>query len=224
VPFPLGRPFGVPNNRDFQTDVLHSLLAVFRHEAGPVIDDFPHDAPASDEGEEPWSCVLPLPPLPEATTAAERLIQALVAEVTFLLPWHAESVRRRGRTLFGLTGRLSDAAPELAAYLAAFAAGETPELTAIAPDSPASTLRMIVDDLKTFYLEAAAAQPGMSLPDPYALNRWLYHETRLGDVLYRIRDRLAAETEAIDPQNRPPPVAIIPNMYRNRPARESSKT
>jgi hypothetical protein len=101
--------------------------------------------------------------------------------------------------------------------LAAFAAGETPDLPATPADAPPLTLRVIVDDLKTLYLEAAAVQPGKELPDPYALNRWLYHETRLGDVLYRIRDRLAVEAEAADPENRPPPVAIIPNMYRNRP-------
>jgi hypothetical protein len=83
-------------------------------------------------------------------------------------------------------------------------------------------LRSIVDDLKTLYLEAASAQPAKQAPGPSELNRWLYHETRLGGLLYEIRDRLAREAEqagTTNPPGRPPPVAVIPNAFRDRPGK-----
>jgi hypothetical protein len=69
-----------------------------------VLEDYPHDAPSISDDDEPWSCPLPLPPLEPAATEAERLSQGLQSEVSFLLPWYGEAKRRKGRTLFGLSG------------------------------------------------------------------------------------------------------------------------
>jgi hypothetical protein len=222
VPFPLGRPFGAPNDPAFQTDVLRRLLSLFEQAAGPVIVDYERDAPESSGPEdEPWSCVLPLAPVEPAATEAERLTQALQSEVAFLLPWYNESFRRRGRTLFGLSGLTVEDVPEMAAIVATFAAGETPVLPPATKEPLPAALRPIVDDLKTLYLEGAASQPGKSAPGPSGLNRWLYHGTRFGHLLYAIRDRLAHEAEAAaaaSGQPARPPIALIPNAFRDRPA------
>jgi len=53
VPFELGRPFGVPNEPKFQMDVLRSLLDFFARESGPLIEDYPHDAPVTAETNRP---------------------------------------------------------------------------------------------------------------------------------------------------------------------------
>ena len=50
VPFMLGRPFGAPNAPDFQRKVLRALLALFERSAGPVLEDFPEDAPRMSRG------------------------------------------------------------------------------------------------------------------------------------------------------------------------------
>jgi hypothetical protein len=201
-------------------DVLRHLLATFEEPAGPVIRDYPHDAPAVSDDDEPWSCSLPLPPLESAATEAERLTQALQSEVTFLLPWYGEALQRNGKTLFGLSGLTTDDVPAMAAFVAGFAAGDTPGPPVGAREPMPAALRSVVDDLKTLYLESAAAQPGKASPGPAELNRWLYHETRFGAALYDIRDRLAREAEAADQPNqpgRPPPVALVPNAFRDRP-------
>ena len=52
VPFMLGRPFGAPNAPDFQRKVLRALLSLFERPAGPVIEDFPEEAPESGAQEE----------------------------------------------------------------------------------------------------------------------------------------------------------------------------
>ena len=49
VPFLLGRPLGVPHNAAFQKRVLRALLKLFERPSGPVLKDFPEDAP-SDPG------------------------------------------------------------------------------------------------------------------------------------------------------------------------------
>lgn len=49
--------------------------------------------------------------------------------------------------------------------------------------------------MKAFYLEAVATQPGRAAPSGEALNRWLFHQTTLGDVIYKVRDRVSASDD-----------------------------
>jgi hypothetical protein len=195
-------------------------LGLLERQSGPILEDYEKDAPSAAADEEPWSCPLPLPPLQPAKGKAERLTQALQSEVSYLLPWYGEAIRTKGRTLFGLSGLTVESVSDMSGFVAAFAAGESPAPPDGTVGPMPAALRAIIDDLKTLYLEAAAAQPGKELPDPYRLNGWLYHETRFGALLYDIRDRLAREAEAAStaPQSgRPPAIAIIPNAFRDRP-------
>lgn len=199
--------------------VLRTLLGLFKEPSGPVLADYPVDAPDHGDGDAAWTCALPLPPLEQAASRREQLTQALQAEAGFLLPWFEEGLSKRGRTLFGTSGLSYERVPEMLAFVAAFAADETPEPLAGMEQPLMASLRPVVDDLKTFYQEAAAEQPGATAPNPYAMNRWFYHETRLGQALYDIRDVLTARSEALPADNRPPLVNLIPNMYRERPLR-----
>lgn len=54
----------------------------------------------------------------------------------------------------------------------------------------------MADDLKAFYFEAAAAQPRSRAPSSDELNRWLFGETALADVVYAARDALIAHEDA----------------------------
>ena len=77
-------------------------------------------------------------------------------------------------------------------------------------------LRFLADDLKAYYLEAATAQPGRGSPTGTELNDWLFGETAFGDVLYSLRDRLAASD---DPREKAVVGGIIPFTYAQRPER-----
>ena len=46
VPFPLGRPLGKPGDAAFQHAVIRSALGLLEHRSGPVLEDYPVDAPA----------------------------------------------------------------------------------------------------------------------------------------------------------------------------------
>ncbi len=47
VSFELGRPLGVPGDAAFQRRVLLAAPRLLEAECGPVLEDFPHDAPAA---------------------------------------------------------------------------------------------------------------------------------------------------------------------------------
>ncbi len=53
VPFMLGRPLGVPGDPAFQRKVVLAALSLLERESGPVLEDFPEDAPYEDLGAEP---------------------------------------------------------------------------------------------------------------------------------------------------------------------------
>lgn len=57
-------------------------------------------------------------------------------------------------------------------------------------------VRHLADDLRTFYHEAIAAQPGSVAPNRDALNDWIFDGTAFGDTLLAVADRL---TDAHDP-------------------------
>ena len=64
VPFELGRPMGAPNEPAFQRRVLVALLDLFKAPTGPLLVDFPDQAPAALAELEGWACPINLSPPP----------------------------------------------------------------------------------------------------------------------------------------------------------------
>ncbi|MEM9518816.1 MAG: hypothetical protein AAGA37_05835 [Actinomycetota bacterium] len=198
VPFPLGRPLGEPGDPAFQLDVVRAALTMLETATEPMIEDYPVDA--AGVGPEPWAC-----PLNLAVETDDSLGARLMAEVDRLRPWAVETRRRRGRTLFGLSGAEPDQIDEVAAALLATA--ESGDVTAdIGPDVVWShdmpfLLRHLADDLRSFYHEAMASQPGALSPDHDALD-WIFGDTVLGELFLVLADHL---TEA----GRDDPMALL---------------
>lgn len=192
VPFPLGRPLGSPDQPDFQRDVLHAALRLLEEAESTTLEDYPHDAPTS--GDDPWACAVALaPPEPESESAALR--DQLVDEIRQLAPWHAESVKRRGRTTVGVSGASLEQIEDLATLLADFATGSDPSDGPIDWSHPMPVrLKFASDDLRAFYHEAATAQPGGD-PIDAELNDWLFNQTLLGTVLRQIVGRMRASDD-----------------------------
>ncbi len=218
VPFELGRPLGPPDHPDFQKDILRSLLGLFAEASGPVLEDYPHDSPVTEEMDMAWSCALPLPPLEAAATPVDALVQSLLQEVGNLAPWYAESIRRRGRTTFALSGLTADRMDEIAEFIARMASGEDPEPPEGLADPIPQAIRFMADDAKAYYMEAVNEQPGAPPPGGVRMWTWFYHETRMGQALYDLRDRFVAELAARTEANggQPPPGPPPPNMISAR--------
>jgi hypothetical protein len=192
VPFELGRPLGAPGDAAFQTRVLQQALDLLARMDGPVLEDFPDDAPisaGSTEDEEGWACPISLPAPPKA----DDVDADILAEIDFLRSWHDISKVRHGGTSTGVSQLGIDAA---ARFLAAYARGETPD-SPVKSLSSADLLRLASEDLKAYYAESVTAQPGHNGQDPGSqdIANWFWGETKSGNMLLALRDALKASDE-----------------------------
>jgi hypothetical protein len=168
VPFILGRPLGVPGDAAFQGRVLAAALGLLEADAGPVLVDYDEEAPALDE--ESTEGVVACPVAFGREADPNDLGGALEREIESLAPWHDLAVKRRGRTTTGLSGvERAQAARILTAYLQGSPPRNLKQLSA------GETLKIVCDDIRAYYYEAAGAQPGM--PDAQAIEHWFWHET-----------------------------------------------
>ena len=121
VPFALGRPLGMADDAEFQTEVLRAALEMLATATEPTIENYQKEAPFQEAAEE-WVCPVSFPVKNDDT-----ITDQLIAEVTRLAPWSAETRATRGRTLFGVTGAAPDQVESVARALAIVA--ETGDLT-----------------------------------------------------------------------------------------------
>ncbi len=178
VPFPLGRPLGVAHNPAFQRRVLKALLTLFERPSGPVLEDFAEDAPPDtviDAGDGQGEACPVFFAAPASPSASSRLV-SLQAEIAALAPWQVLAANRRGSSGFGLSGLTPSSIAETLTGMA------TAEASTIADWQQ---VKLAVDDLRTYYEEAAAAQPA-PLP-PAALEQWFYRSTVAGALLRDLR-------------------------------------
>jgi hypothetical protein len=182
----LGRPFGVPNQPDFQRRVLRALLSLFERSSGPVLEDYPEEAPKVDMPEGGFACPVSFASvMPEAA----GLARALCDEIAQLAPWYDLAVRRRGRTTVGISGlTVVEAANHAASYL-----DGAPRPAAVPGLSAGIALKRACDDLKAYYYEAAAAQPGHLAPQ--AIDSWFWRETAAAKVFLAIREICRQSTD-----------------------------
>jgi len=172
VPFDLGRPFGTPNEPDFQRRVLHEALELLESNDGPVVlEDFPDDAPEYAPGEDeeaPWACPIAFHP-----TAEERpeLVAATLEEIERLAPWHELYLERRGSAAVGASGLARERIAQLLGELADGAL--SPQVETEEPIH--EWIRLGCDDLRTWYLEAAQGQPGRG--SAAELRNWFWRDT-----------------------------------------------
>jgi len=179
VPFILGRPLGAPGNPVFQRRVLLTVLRLLETESGPVLADYGEDAPAAD-GPDAGAFVCPVSF--SRPSADDGLAGDLQREVAQLAPWHELASRKRGRTTTTLSG-LTPAA--MAKFVTDFIADSaTPSYR---DDVPlALALRLVTQDLKAYYLEAVAMQPGARAA--LDAREWFWRSTAAGQAFLRLRD------------------------------------
>lgn len=204
VPFMLGRPLGVPNDSGFQRKVMLAALGLLERDVGPVLEDFPEDAPYEDLGVEPegLACPVTFPRRRSEGTLAERLSD----EISQLQAWHDLAVRHRGRTTLGATG-LSPA--QIGEYLIA-SIGDGAQVSYRPDLAVAAALKLATDELKAYYYEAKSVQPGRHAPDD--IQDWFWLETAAGEVFRAVYMRA---NQSSDPAMKPlATVALMPRAIR----------
>jgi hypothetical protein len=183
VPFELGRPFGVPNDAGFQSRVLLRVLGLLEASEGPVLADFPEDAPCGEPRDDLLVCPVSFAGQTAGAGSTEQMLGAFRDEVSQMTNWYDLARRHSGRTTSGISGLAPD---EIVEFLAAFVSGET-EANPLPYVPVATALRMAVEDLKACYLEAVAAQPGQ-FRNSFAMADWFWGQTVAARVINALRE------------------------------------
>ena len=184
VSFELGRPVGVPNDWSFQRRVLLAALNLFDAKSGPVLEDFPEDAPVSDGEVTALSCPVNFAQEDVKLSKMDQLCSAFKKEIISMRPWYDLAVQKRDRTTYGVSRVELD---NLGDFICSFLKGKVPENPRDDIALP-YTLNLATDDLKAYYFEAITTQPGQESPSSESLSDWFYNDTLAGKVLYTLRD------------------------------------
>jgi len=184
VPFILGRPFGVPGDAAFQRRVLAAVLRLLEAPAGPVLEDYLEDAPRESDAGEGVACPVTF----DTAAAADGTGAMLAREIESLGPWHDFAVQRRERTTTGFSGvTIVESARIVTAFLDGL------PLTNLAGMSAGETLKVICDDIRAYYYEAAGAQPGRLGTD--AVQQWFWRDTAAGRVFLALQEKCVASSD-----------------------------
>ena len=184
VPFDLGRPLGVPNDAEFQTRVLLSVLRLLEEPSGPVLRDFPEEAPDISGGDVIWACPVNLARKKIDLNDADALRAAFKKETVELRSWYDLALKKNRRTTVGVSGlEFNQIVEFIGAFIDGIPANPRDDI------SPAYLLNFAVDDLKAYYYEAAAAQPGSVQPTAADLDDWFWTQTFAAKVLLAVKDR-----------------------------------
>ena len=199
VPFMLGRPFGAPNEPNFQRRVLRALLSQYERPAGPILEDFPEDAPGTDDQKGGFACPVSFA---AARVEAGGLAQAMRSEIAQLASWYALAKKRRGRTTVGVFGPTVEAA---ARHVASYLDGAPKPVPGL---SAGTAVKRACDDVKAYYYEAVAAQPGNLAPN--AIENWFWRETAAARAFLAIRQYcLNSNDESLKPLGK---LSLIPRF------------
>ena len=171
---------GPPNNAAFQRRVMMALLSLLEAPNGPLLEDFPDDEPESSDGSKGLACP---ENFPQPATEAGNLKTAFQQEMTAMRPWYDRAVAKRKRTTVGISRIELDS---LVDFICAFAEGGEPE-NPRKDLAPAYTLKFVVEDLKSYYIEGITAEPGQEGASSRVLEDWFWDETKAGEVLLKVK-------------------------------------
>jgi hypothetical protein len=180
----LGRPFGAPHDVPFQHRVLRAALELLAADSGPVLADFPDDAPVSETHAPAVAC-----PVSFARGKEESGIGNLfIREIEYLRPWYDLACERRGRSSVGLSGvDINEAARLLASAL------DGTSIPKFDHFSTGETIKLLIEDVRTYYHEAAAARPGT--PNAVAIGNWFWNATAAGRCFLALHRTFSASND-----------------------------
>ncbi len=232
VPFPFGRPLGAPGNVKVQRQVIMRALSLLSSTA-PIIDEFSLDV--EDERLDakfqtlgrkcgPTGCSLDdiladgdsMHSEPVEVPYAGNLA-AVLDEISGLDRHHrAYRTKRNGRTAVGASGLTPETISEAARGIDAFIGGRpVPRTVTHAKEETAEGLfvRLMIDDLKAYYMESRVEIAPDESTDAARTNDWFWLDTWAGRMVIAARDRFVEVTDREKDPNWIVARAIVPRGY-----------
>lgn len=183
VPFGLGRPFGVPGNAAFQTRVVVNALELLDAPSGPVLANFPDDAPDSTAPTATLACPVSFASPKGEATSTDMMLEAFRNEAADLNNWYDLALRKKERTTAGISGL---SLTEILAFFVSFINGSR-DVSPLVDVPVATALRLSAEDLKAMYFEGFVAQPGTPA-NSNDLANWFWGETVAARAINVIRE------------------------------------
>ena len=181
---------GVPNDPDFQNRVIVAALKLLEAPDGPVLEDFPEDAPLSETDQGPVACPVDFSTPKQTLTDMQRLLSTFREEAAQLKTWYALAIEKRGRTTAGSSGLSPEQTMD---FIVGFIKGDA--VVNPLPDILlGSALKLAVEDLKSYYLEAVTNQPGQPT-DSQTLSDWFWGQTAAAQVINKVRETCMAGSD-----------------------------
>ncbi len=237
VPFPFGRPLGAPGDPAIQRRVLLALLTLLESPGGPVLEEFRltdeerHlDARNQTLGRKcgPKGCSLDsmlshsangaqdAPRAGPARPPYDGNFEKIRTEIESLRAAHGRYIEGSGgRTQIGSSGIAPQAIMVAAEVVHRFALGKPIEIPGRSgrPMTPALFVRLSIDDLKAYYIEAWAHLNGGEASDAADANDWLWKETLMSGLIIAARDRIIETTDRDKDPNWVLARSIVPRGY-----------
>ena len=169
--FPLGRPLGIPNDVEFQMDVLRRAFALLTETSAPVLVDHPVVIEAD---EQPVSCAIP--------PRFDASLPPCVDEARGIKKAYVRALERRGVTSVGRSIG-ADEVPNALAVLHAIANGQDWTTAEI----PGGNIMSLCHDIRTYYEEAALELIDGPAPGGRAMENWFFEKTEAGATVLKAR-------------------------------------
>jgi len=210
VPFELGRPLGAPNDSVQQRQVLLKALQLVETATPGQIIDFDEDDSRS-HSDDNW----------RAPQIGQH--DCVVAECGQLKALHEKFVINNGRTSVGVSGISIGQCAELIDHVIEQAIPASSPRDEI---SDVLMLRLAIDDIKSYFIEAALwqstsanrgqnRQTDIGYPSSEQLNAWFWIDTYTGAQLRQLReDLIQSENSKLEQLARR---FIIPHRWRISP-------
>ena len=170
VNFPMGRPFGNPNDPGFQRNVIRAALALLEDAAGPVLKDYPVSIPVHT-GRMSYGLPHDVVSNPEDWADLDALLATVQAEIEQWRPDYEKAVALHGRTTVGASGL---SAEELVPFIISYLRDQS----VASPRKDVQTIQMVklaCEDLWAYYTEAASSASGIT--DFESLNDLFWTQT-----------------------------------------------
>lgn len=155
---------------------------MLEYPAGPVLEDYPHDAAQSTTEHYQIACPVNFASPAEEPAGLDDLILKFRNEYGLMQTWHNRACEKRNRSTIGVSGLTPDKIGDL---FCNFIAGKV-KGTRTNGGQLSDILRLAAEDIKACYLEGLSAQPGQST-DSNVLNNWFWSETYAARIINEVR-------------------------------------
>jgi hypothetical protein len=184
VPYPLGAPFGRPDDPALQHRVLRAALDLLTEPSGPVLRDFPDEDGIAE----------PLVPVQASRVPMAEIAADPAMETTQMRRYHEQWSARTGKTGVGVSGIPPTRFRGVVRFLEAFADGAEADMKERPAEMPLPLfIRRCVDDLKAMYVEARMQMQPAASGEQIA--RWFWGETAVGQLIRRVKERMEASED-----------------------------